>query len=92
MLDINIEEVWKLLKKYEGEEFYTVSRNLPFVYKFVSDNTIKPNRTNYNLSKANFEKAIKIMPVEDVSDVNQRIRGASYIYVILNDMRFQRKD
>ncbi len=92
MYNLNIDEIWRLLKKYEGYEFHTVAEQLPFTYKFISENTIKTNRTKYNLSKSNFKKAINLLPVKYVSEITHKIRGASYIFAILTDPRFQEVD
>ena len=57
-MDINT--FWIKLKSYEGETFKTVT-GLEFTYHFVSDNAICTSRTKYNLTKANFEKALVLI-------------------------------
>jgi hypothetical protein len=88
MFKHSINNVWQKIKKYEGEIFYTAAKKLPFTYTLVTENIISTNRTKYNISKSNFEKAIYLMPVECVSQLSNNIRGASYVFAILTDERF----
>lgn len=88
MFKYSINEVWEKIVKYEGEVFHTVAKNLPFSYRLVNENTINTNRTKYNLSRNNFEKAMKLMPVNCVSQLSNKIRGSSYVFAILTDDRF----
>lgn len=93
-LEINhmdIDTFWNKLKKHEGERFYTV-RNLEFTYKFVSDNAIKVNRAEQILSKANFEKAIKLCPLNGPGDISKIVRGSAYVYGIITDFRMRSMD
>ena len=87
MNNLSINEVWNRLLQYEGETFHTISRNLPFTFKFINENTIITSRTKYNLTKTNFAKALKLMPIECVSKISKDIRGASYVFSILSDRR-----
>lgn len=89
MYDLTIDEVWIRMHQNERNEFHTVT-GLPFTYKFISENVIKTNRTDYNLSKGNFEKMLGYMPVSNVSEVTRKIRGASYLFAILNDSRIKK--
>lgn len=35
MYNLNIDEIWRLLKKYEGYEFHTVAEQLPFTFQKI---------------------------------------------------------
>ena len=75
------------LKKWEGEIFYTKKR-IPFVYNFISENTIRiSERKAYNISISNFEKAIEINPTKP-GEISNLVRGSSYIFGIITDNRF----
>ena len=85
-MDINT--FWIKLKSYEGETFKTVT-GLEFTYHFVSDNAICTSRTKYNLTKANFKKALALCPIAQPGDIAKIIRGSSYVYSIISDKRMQ---
>ena len=55
MLKPSFAEIWKRIVACENEEFKTIS-NLPFTYE-INGNILFTNRTDYNLSKADFVKA-----------------------------------
>jgi len=78
-----IDRVWNNILKYEGEPFYTVT-NIEYRY-VVKDNYILVNDDpRRRISKANFEKALKIVNPTP-SKIN--LRGQSYIYGIITDSR-----
>jgi len=78
-----IDRVWNNILKYEGEPFYTVT-NIEYRY-VVKDNYILVNDDpRRRISKANFEKALKIVN-QTHSKIN--LRGQSYIYGIITDSR-----
>jgi hypothetical protein len=54
----------------------------------VVGSAVVPNRTNQNISKSDFEKAIKFLPLANTTPV-QHLRGPSYIYAILMDKRIR---
>ena len=85
-MDINI--FWNKLKSLEGETFKTVT-GLEFTFHFVSDNAICTSRTKYNLTRANFEKALALCPIAQPGDISKIIHGSSYVYSIITDERMQ---
>ena len=52
-------------------------------------NTVVPDRTNYPLSKANFEKAARVDPLDGPGQINDLVRGPAYVYAILTDKRIR---
>ena len=85
-LKMNVDVRGKL-KELEGETFYT-RKKIPFVYKFISESTVRiAERKHYNISIADFEKAIEINPTKP-SEITNMVRGSSYIFGIITDSRF----
>ncbi|WP_204045338.1 hypothetical protein [Acrocarpospora phusangensis] len=82
----DVEDVWARILTYAGQEFRTVT-GLPFTYE-VPGNYLRVSRTNRNLSRANFEKAIELMPAEGPGELRGR-QGASYTWAILMDSRIR---
>jgi len=81
----SFEEVWKRIISCEGEEFSTI-QGLPFTYKILGD-ALYPSRTNYRISKADFRKAYRMVPIKGPGVINQIVRGPSYIWAVLHDPR-----
>lgn len=71
------EEVWKRILACEGEEFRTIT-NLPFTYK-VRGNSLRPSRTEYNISKSDFAKAYGLVPLDGPGEITKLVRGPAYI-------------
>lgn len=90
---MTIDELWCLLKKYEGETFYT-KRNFPFTYR-VSDDYVIIYRYEYNSDfkhsyralKSDFEFGLN-RPNEDRNVYRDNMhRVSSYVLGILKDVR-----
>jgi len=86
----SIDELWHRLKIHEGQEFETI-RGERFTYS-ISGNTFLPSRTKYNISRADFDKALSLAPFEGPGAVNDAVRGPSYIWAVLHDKRIRRHD
>ena len=86
----NIKEVWARIVRYEGEEFQTTT-GLPFTCEIRGD-VFFPSRTDYQVSKADFEKALKLVPFDGPGVVNHLIRGPSYVWAVLHDPRIRSGD
>ncbi len=64
---MDFQKAWDNLIIHEGEVFKTV-KGLEFTYKMVDENnSFITNRGKIALTKNNFEKACKIMPVQGPS-------------------------
>ncbi|GAB3861675.1 hypothetical protein GCM10027610_104570 [Dactylosporangium cerinum] len=72
-----------------GQQFRTVN-DLPFTYE-VPGNYLRVDRTDRNLSRTNFAKAIELMPADGPGQLAGR-QGASYAWGILMDPRIRRDD
>lgn len=85
---MDAQKAWDNVIRHEGETFKTVT-GLDFTYEMSADNTsFKTSRTNYNLGKKNFEKAVEMMPVDTTKRLSDNgIRGQAYIFALLNDLR-----
>jgi hypothetical protein len=84
-----IEIIWKRIKELEGEEFRQI-RGGTFTYK-VTGNSMELSRTNRNLSKGTFKKAIENVPLENTLPL-QSLQAPSYLYAILMDKRIRKND
>lgn len=77
--------IWQQIVECEGQQFKK-ARGLRFAYS-IHGQTLRPSRTRYNLSRAEFEKAQSLIPSASRSQLNKAIRGPSYIIAILADPR-----
>lgn len=84
-----IESVWERIRGCAGQEFRTVS-GLPFTYR-VPGNYLRVDRTNRNLSRTNFAKALPRLPADGPRQLAGR-QGASYTWAILMDPRIRQND
>ena len=85
---VNIDAIWARIKTYKGEKFHQI-RGAEFTYEVVGS-AVVPDRTNRNIPKSDFEKAIAFLPLENTTTIHN-LQGPSYIYAILMDKRI-RKD
>jgi len=81
----SIEFVWRCLKELEGQPFETKTGK-PFTFTIEGD-VLRPNRTDYNISKAEFQKALDLIPCNGPGDLNRSVRGPAYVWAILHDPR-----
>ena len=61
---MEFKQVWDNIKRHENEEFVT-KRGLVLTYELFGD-SIKPSRTDYFISKSDFKKAMKLMPLKNI--------------------------
>jgi len=87
-------EVWKRIKKYEGEHFALKSNNEPFAYKIENDCFIPLRPTNApKVSKEMMNKAYDMWPVSGPGVFNKAgIMAHSYIFGVFNDERIIKKE
>ena len=85
-----INAVWIRIKNLSGQQFLTKSGK-PFTYS-VSGDVLNPSRTDYNLSKSDFEKALALAPLDGPGAINQIVRGPAYIWAVLHDPRVRGAD
>lgn len=92
-INMTIDELWYLLKKHDGETFYT-KRNFKFIYRvsddFVTIYRFKPNsnfKSIYKALKSDFEFGIN-RPNEARNVYRDNMhRVSSYVLGILKDPR-----
>ncbi len=75
-----IDIVWTRIKAHGGEKFHRIQGG-EFTYDVVG---VKPDRTNQQIPKSNFEEALSYLPLQNTVPV-QHLRVPSYIYAILMD-------
>lgn len=85
----DIDAVWVRILRHTGQQFRTVT-GLSFTYE-VPGNYLRVDRTNRNLSRTNFAKAIAMLPVDGPAQLRGR-QGASYTWAILMDPRIRQGD
>lgn len=90
MPNTSISAAWARIAAHAGERFAT-KRGLPFTY-VVQRDTLITDRTEYPLTKANFERALKIVPFAGPGRINEDVRGPAYVWAILHDSRIRGKD
>ena len=86
----HIDIVWSRIKTLQGQVFET-KRGKQFIFE-VFGNTFIPSRTNYNISKRDFEKVLNLVPLEGPGKINKLVRGPAYIWAVLHDPRVRGND
>ena len=84
-----INTIWMRIKAFAGEEFRMI-RGGTFRYRVHKCHVI-PDRTNQQIPKSHFRKALSFLPLQDTVPI-QHLRGPSLIYAILTDSRIRKKD
>jgi len=85
-----MEAIWARLRDLEGQAFQT-KKGLSFTFAICGD-VMSVSRTDYNLTKRNFEKALELAPFDGPGFINDIIRGPAYVWAILHDTRVRRGD
>lgn len=81
----DFDKIWQRITQCAGEQFSTAT-GLKFSYE-MKGQTLRPDRTRYNLSRSEFEKAWGLLPSASRSQLNRTVRGPSYAIAILSDPR-----
>ena len=84
-----INSIWQRIESHAGQEFFMI-RGTAFRYE-LSGGHILPDRTNQQIPKSHFEKALALVPLADTTSI-QDLRGPSFIYAILMDTRIRQAD
>lgn len=88
--DLSVDDIWLRVRAMEGEEFETKTGK-PFTFE-ISGNVFHPSRTKYNISKADFQKALDLVPIEGPGVISNLVRGSAYIWAVLHDRRVRQQD
>jgi hypothetical protein len=83
-----MDDVWDRLRALEGKVFQTKTGR-PFTFA-ISGDVLRVSRTEYDLSKGNFAKALEVAPFDGPGTVQNLVRGPSYVWAILHDFRVRR--
>lgn len=78
-------QIWSRIVASAGQTFKTKT-NLPFTYEVKGD-SIFPSRTQYRISRSEFEKAYQLVPLAGPGKINAVVRGPAYVWAILHDGR-----
>ena len=85
----DIDVVWSRIAAHCGEEFRQI-RGGVFRYE-VSGGALRPDRTNRQIPKSDFKKALGLVPLTSTVGL-QHLQGPSYIYAVLMDPRIRQGD
>ena len=77
--------IWRRIAGLAGQVFHTKT-GLEFTFE-LSGNVVTTSRTEYNLSRADFETAYSHVPLSGPAEINDLVRGPAYIWAILHDER-----
>ena len=83
-------DVWNRIIRFKGEEFETKT-HLPFTYE-IKGKVFRSNRTEYNISKSDFEKAFAQVPLDGPGKISGTVRGSAYVWAVLHDKRVSKGD
>jgi hypothetical protein len=84
------DEVWNRIVSHAGERFQT-KRGLEFTYSIEADIFV-PSRTNYRISKGDFEKAYVLVPFDGPGIINNTVRGPASIWAVLHEQFIRQND
>jgi hypothetical protein len=82
--------VWKRIRAHEGHKFIT-KRGLEFTYS-IEKERLCPSRTVYWISKNDFKKAYRIMPLDGPGAISNEVRGPAYVWAVLHDERVSKSE
>lgn len=85
---VHAEAVWRRIVSHSGAAFHQV-RGKPFTYE-ARGRTIYLHTTNWVIGRAAVEQALTRMPLDRVSDLQDR-SAPSYLYAILTPIGLQRR-
>ena len=83
----NSDEIWERIVGCVGKTFHT-KRGLSFTYE-IHGNVFYPSRTDWQIPRADFEKALELVPFDGPGVVNNIVQGPSYVWSVLHDPRIR---
>jgi hypothetical protein len=89
LLNPGINPIWERILENAGGEFRMI-RGATFRYEVIAGH-VRPDRTDQQIPKSHFEKALGIVPLTSTATI-QGLRGPSFIYAILMDPRIRQTD
>jgi hypothetical protein len=86
--DESFDTTWQRVAANAGAMF-TTTTGIEFTYTVVS-NSVCPDHVNQKIGRAQFEKCAKMLREgSSATDINNGVRGSSYVRAILEDRRVQ---
>ena len=85
----DIGTIWARIEHHAGEQF-ALKRGGSFTYR-ISGGCLYPDRTNRQLPKGEFAKALEMVPLAGPGEI-QHLQGPSYVYAVLMDRRIRQGD
>lgn len=86
----SLDEVWARLKSAAGDEFETKTGR-PFTYE-IDGSIFRSSRGRYAVSKADFQRALDLVPFDGPGLINSTVRGPAYVWAVLHDRRIRMSD
>ena len=83
-------EIWRRIVAHQREEFHT-RRGLPFTYE-VSGRSFWQSRTDWPISRRDFEHAYTLVPIDGPGRINRMVQGPAYVWAVLHDGRIRQQD
>lgn len=84
-------KVWNNIVRFQGEQFFTTSKKIPFSY-IVKNNNIILQNTNRSIPRSNIETSLNVESptVSKLKELN--LQGPSYLLAIITDSRIINND
>lgn len=79
------EDIWNRIISHQGEIFHTKSR-LEFTYR-IEGNRFYSSRAEWIITKTDFIKAYKFVPIAGPGLISSDVMGPSYVWAVLHDKR-----
>lgn len=81
------DDCWNRIRNNEGNQFHTI-RGLQFRYKIIG-NYLIPSRTDYKISRKDFEKVFRLGRLKGPGAISNDVRGSAYVWAIMHDLRIR---
>lgn len=88
MPDTPFEVIWSRIVAHAGDTFHT-KRGLSLTYA-VDSTGFYPSRTEYRISKADFDSAYQLVPMDGPGRISDLVRGSAYVWAVLHDPRISK--
>jgi len=86
----NADIIWRRIAALQGERFETKTGK-EFTFE-VSGNVFIPSRTEYHISKGDFETALEHVPLDGPGEISNLVRGSAYVWGVLHDKRVRKQE
>jgi hypothetical protein len=78
-------EIWKSILTNQGKKFHTMT-DFEFEYR-IKGNGFFLSGTKFRISRNDFEKAYRLVPIDGPDTISKLVRGSAYVWAVLHDPR-----